>query len=121
MSATTPLAFDVSTPLARGKVANRREGGDVQVHFQTVVAKEVEDGRKEEKVQPQDPPKSVTNVNLLSSGLEFSQDQDTGLTVIKMYDRETGKLVRQLPPEETLTFLRQLADDKKGVLVSKKL
>jgi uncharacterized FlaG/YvyC family protein len=38
-----------------------------------------------------------------------------------MYDRETGKLVRQLPPEETLTFLRQLAEDKKGILVSKKL
>jgi flagellar protein FlaG len=120
MSAT-PLAFDVSTPLARGNVANRREGGDVQAHFQTVPAKEVEGGRKEEKVQPHDPPKSVTNINLLSSGLEFAQDQETGLTVVKMYDRETGKLVRQLPPEETLTFLRQLAEDKKGVLVSRKL
>jgi len=120
MSAT-PLTLDVSTPLTRGNVANRREGGDVQAHFQTVLAKAVEDGRKEEKAQPQEPPKSVTNVNLLSSGLEFSQDQETGLTVIKMYDRETGKLVRQLPPEETLTFLRQLAEDKKGVLVSKKL
>jgi uncharacterized FlaG/YvyC family protein len=38
-----------------------------------------------------------------------------------MYDRETGKLVRQLPPEETLNFLRQLAENQKGVLVSKKL
>jgi uncharacterized FlaG/YvyC family protein len=53
--------------------------------------------------------------------LEFSQDKETGLTIIRMYDRESGKLIRQLPPEETLTFLRRLAEDKKGVLVSKKL
>jgi uncharacterized FlaG/YvyC family protein len=94
---------------------------DVQTHLQTVLGKEGEGGRKEEKVQQESSQKSITNVNLLSSGLEFSQDQETGLTVIKMYDRETGKLVRQLPPEETLTFLRQLAEDKKGILVSKKL
>jgi flagellar protein FlaG len=88
---------------------------------QTVASQGVAEERKEEKVQRADPQKSVTNVNLLDSGLEFSQDQDTGLTVIKMYDRQTGQMIRQLPPEETLAFLRRLADDKKGVLVSRKL
>src|SRR5215813_10245720 len=116
MSAT-PLILDVSTALDRGNVANRREGGDVQTHLQIVGHKEVEDGKKEEKVQQENTPKSITNVNLLGSGLEFSQDQETGLTILKMYDRETGKLVRQFPPEETLAFLRRLAEDQKGILV----
>lgn len=120
MSAT-PLNLDVNPPLARGTVTNRREGGEVQTQVQTVVAKEGENGKNERKVKEETSQKSVANVNLLSSGLEFSQDQETGLTVIKMYDRETGKLVRQLPPEETLNFLRQLAENQKGVLVSKKL
>ena len=120
MSAT-PLVPDVSTSFARGNPANRREEGDVQTRVQTVVAKEGEEGKNEKKAEPNTPPKSITNVNLLGSGLEFAQDQETGLTIIKMYDRETGKLVRQLPPEETLAFLRRLAEDKKGVLVSKKL
>jgi flagellar protein FlaG len=120
MSAT-PFVPDVSTPVARGNPANRREEGDVQTRVQTVVAKEDEEGRSEKKVEPNYPPKSITNINLLGSGLEFAQDQETGLTIIKMYDRETGKLVRQLPPEETLAFLRRLVEDKKGVLVSKKL
>jgi uncharacterized FlaG/YvyC family protein len=119
MSAT-PLNLDVSSPLVRGAVTHRREGGDVQTQVQTVVAKEVENGRNEEHVTQENPQKFITNVNLLDSGLEFSQDQETGLTIIKMYDRETGKLVRQLPPEETLRFLRQLAENQKGVLVSRK-
>ena len=120
MSAT-PLILDVSTALVRVNMVNKREGGDIQLHSQSMVREEGKDGKEENKVQREDSTKSITNVNLLSSGLEFSQDQETGLTIIKMYDRETGKLVRQLPPEETLTFLRQLAEDKKGVLVSRKL
>ncbi len=120
MSAT-PSVSDVSTSFARGNPTNRREEGDIQPRVQTVVAKESEEGKDEKKTEQNILPKSITNVNLLGSGLEFAQDQETGLTIIRMYDRETGKLVRQLPPEETLAFLRRLAEDKKGVLVSKKL
>ncbi len=120
MSAT-PVVPDVSTSFVRGNPTNRREEGDIQTRVQTVAAKEGEDGKNEKKAEPNTLPKSIANVNLLGSGLEFAQDQETGLTIIKMYDRETGKLIRQLPAEETLAFLRRLAEDKKGVLVSKKL
>src|SRR4051812_43450018 len=108
MSATS-LILDISTPLDRENVTNRKEGGEVQTHLQTVAGKEGGGGSKKEKVQQENSSKSVININLLGSGLEFSQDQETGLTIIKMYDRETGKLVRQLPPKETLAFLRRLA------------
>ena len=56
-------------------------------------------------------------VNGLGSGIEISVDKDTGVTIIKVLDVETGKVVRQIPPEEVLTFMRQF--DKNGVLISR--
>lgn len=120
MSAT-PLVPDASASFVRENVAIRRESKTVQSALPIASTQETEGGKKEGGVSPEDPPKSVTNINLLGSGLEFDQDRETGLTIIKMYDRETGKMVRQLPPEETLAFLRRLAENQKGVLVSKKL
>ncbi|MCS6927722.1 MAG: flagellar protein FlaG [Candidatus Binatia bacterium] len=57
-------------------------------------------------------------VNGMQVGLEFVQDQATGRSVIRVYDRESGELIRQIPPEEVLAFLRRLAEGK-GALVSK--
>jgi flagellar protein FlaG len=121
----TPLSFDAGAPLAQGKPIERieRKGGNSgKLGFlKTDDNKEVgEEKKREETNQPKTEKPAV---NLLDSGLEFSVDQETGLTVIKMYDRDNGKMVRQLPPEETLDFLRKLAEqeDKKGILVSRKL
>ncbi len=56
-------------------------------------------------------------VNGLGMGLEFSVDKDTGVTIIKVLDTETGEIVRQIPPEEVLTFMRQF--EKNGPLFSR--
>jgi flagellar protein FlaG len=121
----TPLSFDVGAPLTQGKPVERIEREDRnsgQLGFQkNVDSKEIGEEKKTEAANQ--PKAEKPAVNLLDSGLEFSVDQETGLTVIKMYDRGNGKMVRQLPPEETLDFLRQLAEqeDKKGILISRKL
>lgn len=121
----TPLAFDVGVPLSQGQPierVERKDGNSGKVGFR----KTGDDKTVSEKEKKQEAHQSKTEkptVNLLDSGLEFSVDQETGLTVIKMYDRNNGKMVRQLPPEETLDLLRRLAEqeDKKGLLVSRKL
>jgi flagellar protein FlaG len=59
-------------------------------------------------------------VNGTGLSLEFSVDADTGTHVIKVIDRNSGDVVRQIPPEEVLAFLRQLQDSK-GNFVSRKL
>lgn len=116
----TPLSLDVSAPLAQGKPVEKREGGNENVNLRAVLpGKRPEEKEKSEEVQQEEAPKPV--INVLDPGLEFTLDQETGLTIVRMYDRESGELIRQLPPEETLAFLRRLAEDKKGVLVSKKL
>ena len=59
-------------------------------------------------------------VNGTGLSLEFSVDADTDTQVIKVIDRSSGNVVRQIPPEEVLAFLRQLQDSK-GHFVSRKL
>ena len=50
--------------------------------------------------------------------LRFEQDKDTGIQVIQVVDAESGKLVRQIPPEELLNITKALRDIK-GLMVSK--
>lgn len=38
--------------------------------------------------------------------LEFSVDQDTGRTVLKVIHAESGEVIRQIPPEELLQIAR---------------
>ena len=59
----------------------------------------------------------VDGFKFLVQGLKFSVDEETGRKVIKVVDVKTGKLIRQIPPEDVLSFLRQL-EDHKGLMLS---
>jgi flagellar protein FlaG len=55
--------------------------------------------------------------------LDFSKDQETGEIVLKVVDRDSGEVVRELPPEELrhvakiLNELQKRAETSKGQLV----
>ena len=59
--------------------------------------------------------------------LTFKVDQDTGKTVVKVFDRDTDKLIRQFPPEELLTLTKRLKllseqdSEKSGVFLRKEV
>ena len=59
----------------------------------------------------------VNGFKFLVQGLKFSVDEETGRQIIKVVDIESGKLIRQIPAEEVLNFLRQL-EQLKGVVLS---
>jgi flagellar protein FlaG len=59
-------------------------------------------------------------VNGVGIGLEFSVDETTGVNVIRVYDIETGEVIRQMPPEEALAFLRQY-EARSGLFFSRRL
>ena len=59
-------------------------------------------------------------VNGLGLGLEFSIDKETGVRVIKVLNVESGEVVRQIPPDEILAFLRHF-DRTKGIFLSRRL
>jgi len=51
-----------------------------------------------------------------ASALQFSLDDQTGKTVVKVIDSETGDLIRQIPSEELLEIARAL-DKMQGLLL----
>jgi len=94
--------------------------------------------KKKDESQRQEPPAPEVNseaaanavqelqpvINGLGLGLEFSTDGETGARIIRVYDLETGEVVRQIPPDEVLDFVRQFrkhAGLSTGLLFSRRL
>ncbi|MFT6152997.1 MAG: flagellar protein FlaG [Bermanella sp.] len=50
--------------------------------------------------------------------LNFKVDEDSGKTVIKVYDRQSEQLVRQIPNEEALEMAKRLSADEPSMLFS---
>jgi len=49
--------------------------------------------------------------------VEFSIDQDTKQSVIKVVESSTGQVIRQFPSEEILAVSRMIADAQRGALI----
>jgi flagellar protein FlaG len=58
----------------------------------------------------------VSSANYFNRKIKFEIDQD--IVVVKVIDGETGKVIRQIPPQE-LVELSKNAIDLKGLLISK--
>jgi len=52
--------------------------------------------------------------------IQFSVDDDSGRTVVKVVDTETNKVLRQLPSEATMAIAKTL-DSVKGLLINNKV
>ncbi|EEG06987.1 flagellar protein FlaG [Pseudogulbenkiania ferrooxidans] len=53
------------------------------------------------------------------SELEFSVDKDTDISVVKVVDKETQKVIRQIPSEEAISISKAI-EDFKGLLIKDK-
>ena len=58
-------------------------------------------------------------VGSINSSLEFSIDDDTGTSVVKIVDKDTKELIRQIPSAEMLSIAKAL-DTIKGILFHQK-
>lgn len=58
-------------------------------------------------------------VQNIQRDLQFSVDEDSGTTVIKVIDPETEEVIRQIPPEEVMTLSQRL-EELAGVLIKAK-
>jgi flagellar protein FlaG len=64
--------------------------------------------------------KSVDEINRFlqnNSEVEFSIDEASGLSVVKVIDTETNKVLRQLPSEQSLEIAKNLNSTRKGLLI----
>lgn len=55
--------------------------------------------------------------SMASNNLEFSIDDTTGKTVVRVVDSSTKELIRQIPTEEMLAIAQALDGEIKGLLV----
>jgi flagellar protein FlaG len=53
-------------------------------------------------------------VQVVRRELEFSVHDDSGMTVVKVLDRESGEVIRQIPSEEALQVVKKLRSDESG-------
>jgi len=105
------LAFDINLPL-------NSKAGSPKESTQTPKALAESENPLLEKPQqlPQASQKPI--VNGMGLGLEFAVDKTTGLNIIRVYNLETGEVIRQIPPEEVLNFLREF-ESRNGHFLSR--
>lgn len=58
-------------------------------------------------------------VNSVNNSLTFSVDKESGKTIVKVIDKSTKEVIRQIPSEEMLAIAQAL-DKIKGLLVHQK-
>jgi flagellar protein FlaG len=64
--------------------------------------------------------KANQSLNKSSSQLEFSVDNATDKTIIKVKEAQSGKLIMQFPSEEMLSVTRAIDRAQQGVLLKDK-
>jgi flagellar protein FlaG len=60
------------------------------------------------------------SLNKSSSKLEFSVDDATNKTIVKVTESQSGKLIMQFPSEEMLSITRAIDHAQQGVLLKEK-
>jgi len=100
---------------------NRKQISKIQEEHQTEnKAKEVQ----AEKITPEVLKKAIENLNkklsMLNSQLKIETDNDTGIRVIKVIDKETQKVIRQIPPEAVLKIAKYI-DEVAGLIFNEKV
>jgi len=54
-------------------------------------------------------------VQTVNRELEFTQDDDLGQTIIKVIDRETEEVIRQIPSEEVIAIARAIKNQQEVI------
>lgn len=64
--------------------------------------------------------KANTFMSEKASGLEFSVDEDTGRSIVKLIDKQTNEILRQYPSKEMIEISKDLSKFQ-GMLISAKI
>lgn len=82
----------------------------------------LEDSTKPEEARNVEIKEAVSKLNeyvqKTQRNLDFSLDEDSGKTVIRVYDRQSEQLVRQIPNEVALELAKKLNSEEPALLFS---
>ena len=114
-----PVTAEAASPVAEARQARGLQTTST-VQLQTEQA--VGQGQKAEASRPQleEAVKAANDfLKPINDGIQFSLDEDTGKTVVKVIDLATKDVIRQFPSEEMLAIAKAI-DQMKGLLVQQK-
>lgn len=93
------------------------------VHSAESLRNDADAARAKDQQQSDALQKSVQQFNqtmqLMQSDLEFSVDEDTKMRLVKVVNRETNEVIRQIPNEQIVQFAK-VFDELRGLLLSDK-
>lgn len=109
------------------KVASEKPVGQL-VNIDTAAKVQKEN---QTKVEIRDQVEALQQFNQnIERTLQFEIDEELGVTIVRVFDKETEELIRQFPPEELLNLSRRLkelneqnagAASKTGILLQEKV
>jgi flagellar protein FlaG len=100
-----------SQPDLRGNVAARKVSSQAQVEPQV---------ERKSAHTPQQLQQALETINRKlesSTALAFSVDQGTGQTVVRVTDKDTGEVIRQIPSDAALAIAESIGEFQKGLLL----
>ena len=106
-SGVVPPEAQVKTPVA--KTQSKEAQDKVEVKKVEAVENSGEASEQEIETAVEELNQKVANQEL---NVSFSVDEKSGRMVVKIHDKMTGELVRQVPSEETLRFAKNV---EKGI------
>jgi flagellar protein FlaG len=93
--------------------------GDTPVELPSSAVKSVSPAEEEEMLKDA-ADKANELVKTMNQQLQFSVDKDTGKTVVKVMDKESGELIRQIPSDAMLAIAKAF-DTLKGLIIREKV
>lgn len=111
-----PLGYAQSPPPeARAADAPRKAAAAAQAHVQAT--QPAEQKPEPSPLQLQQALQTINRKLANSTALEFSIDESTGRTVVKVMDRDSGELIRQIPSDAALAIAASIDEFHKGLLL----
>lgn len=111
-----------------GMAANRTAANAVEKLPQAVVPGNARNGQQEEETEGKEPSKSTIDsvvseanqkMRLTKTRCEYSYDEPTKRVSIKVFDKDTDTLIREVPPEKSLEMLQKMWEIA-GIIVDEK-
>ncbi len=96
----------ITRPASEQKVAGGRSNPSSE-------SGQKEDARALERLREtveEKPEKETLAEKLLGRSLRFEIDRELNQVVVKVVDKESGEVIRQIPPEEYIQILKRLQD-----------
>lgn len=110
-------------PEPRGSTATRKPESQQQQLQQKPEPTPQQQVQQKPAPTPQQLQQALQTINrklASSTTLEFSLDKGTNQTVVKVMDKQSGEVIRQIPSDAALAIAESIGDFQKGLLLRQK-